>query len=78
MSAQVKVADADLLTSWQRKNKEYKQRHQLTAHREADTMARLVKFRQSLRAAKPEAEAKAGEESNKAAPTAGVCDVLQV
>ena len=45
---QVKVADADLLTKWQRKNQEYKQRHQMSAHRESDTMARLLKFRQVL------------------------------
>lgn len=45
---QVKVADAELLTDWQRKNKEYKQRHQMNAHRESDTMARLMKFRQHL------------------------------
>ena len=54
----MKVADADLLTTWQRKNKEYKQRHQLNAHRESDTMARLTKFRETLRAAKPETKAK--------------------
>ena len=57
-SAQVKVVDAELLTNWQRKNKEYKQRHQLNAHRESDTMARLTKFRETLRAAKPETKAK--------------------
>ncbi len=45
---QVKVADAELLTKWQLKNKEYKQRHQMNAHREADTMARLMQFRQNL------------------------------
>lgn len=45
---QVKVADAELLTKWQLKNKEYKQRHQMNAHRETDTMARLMKFRQNL------------------------------
>ena len=45
---QVKVADAELLTKWQRKNKEYKQRHQLTAHRESDTMARIRKFQEKL------------------------------
>ena len=49
-TAQVKVADAELLTNWQRKNKEYKQRHQLNAHRESDTLARLTKFRQNLHA----------------------------
>lgn len=54
----MKVADADLLTDWQRKNKEYKQRHQLNAHRESDTMARLMKFRQHLQAPKPEVKAK--------------------
>lgn len=54
---QVKVADADLLTDWQRKNKEYKQRHQLNAHRESDTMARLMKFRQNLQAPRPESQA---------------------
>ena len=53
---QVKVADAELLTKWQRKNKEYKQRHQLNAHRESDTMARLMKFRQVLKAPGPKAE----------------------
>lgn len=42
------MADAELLTDWQRKNKEYKQRHALTAHRETDTMARLHKFTQNL------------------------------
>lgn len=42
------MADAELLTDWQRKNKEYKQRHQMNAHRESDTMARLMKFRQHL------------------------------
>ena len=45
---QVKVADAELLTDWQRKNKEYKQRHALTAHRETDTLARLQKFKKAL------------------------------
>ncbi len=55
MLQQVKVADSELLTNWQRKNKEYKQRHQLNAHRESDTMARLTKFRNILQ--KP-AEAK--------------------
>ncbi|KAL3146243.1 hypothetical protein ABBQ32_002946 [Trebouxia sp. C0010 RCD-2024] len=58
ISKRVKVADADLLTDWQRKNKEYKQRHQLNAHRESDTMARLMKFRQHLQAPKPEVKAK--------------------
>lgn len=47
-SKRVKVADAELLTKWQLKNKEYKQRHQMNAHREADTMARLMQFRQNL------------------------------
>ena len=61
----MKVADAELLTDWQRKNKEYKQRHQLTAHRESDTMARLMKFRESLRVAKPETKA----ETDKTKPT---------
>lgn len=42
------MADAELLTRWQLKNKEYKQRHQMNAHRETDTMARLMKFRQNL------------------------------
>ena len=48
MCVQVKVADAELLTDWQRKNKEYKQRHALTAHRETDTLARLQKFKKAL------------------------------
>ena len=78
-AVQVKVADADLLTDWQRKNKEYKQRHQLNAHRETDTMARLMKFRQHLHkpagqataeaAARPDAEGAAepnGAESREA------------
>ena len=68
----MKVADAELLTNWQRKNKEYKQRHQLNAHRESDTMARLMKFRESLRAAaKPETKAKTKKKSP--ALLEGVC-----
>lgn len=56
------MEDAELLTKWQRKNKEYKQRHELTAHRESDTLARLKKFQAILhqkQTAPPVAPAKA-------------------
>lgn len=68
---QVKVADAELLTSWQRKSKEYKQRHQLTAHRESDTMARLMKFRNNLQAPTPASTA-AKQDSAPGKPTASL------
>ena len=71
---QVKVADADLLTDWQRKNKEYKQRHQLNAHRESDTMARLMKFRQHLQAPKPESNV----QPDSSCPTAGACAICSL
>ncbi len=70
---QVKVADAELLTKWQLKNKEYKQRHQLNAHRETDTMARLMKFRQNLQ--KPAKEKQAATASGGAIVTPDVAAV---
>ena len=68
------MEDAELLTKWQRKNKEYKQRHQLTAHRENDTMARLKKFQnilQQKQTAAAEATAKAASQGTAEPSTAG-------
>ena len=67
------MADAELLTKWQLKNKEYKQRHQLNAHRETDTMARLMKFRQNLQ--KPAKEKQAATASGGATATSDVTAV---
>ncbi|DBB06189.1 TPA: hypothetical protein ACH3X3_009738 [Trebouxia sp. C0006] len=72
-SKRVKVADAELLTKWQLKNKEYKQRHQLNAHRETDTMARLMKFRQNLQ--KPAKEKQPATASGGATATSHVTAV---
>ncbi len=69
----MKVADAELLTKWQLKNKEYKQRHQLNAHRETDTMARLMKFRQNLQ--KPAKEKQPATASGGATATSHVTAV---
>ncbi len=70
---QVKVADAELLTKWQLKNKEYKQRHQMNAHRETDTMARLMKFRQNLQ--KPATEKQPATSSGSATVTSDLAAV---
>ncbi|DBA82190.1 hypothetical protein WJX77_010418 [Trebouxia sp. C0004] len=72
-SKRVKVADAELLTKWQLRNKEYKQRHQMNAHREADTMARLLQFRQNLQ--RPAKEKQPATSSGGATVTSDVAAV---
>ncbi|KAK2079026.1 hypothetical protein QBZ16_002716 [Prototheca wickerhamii] len=50
-SRHMAVADAELLTDWQRRRKEYQERKRLGGHRQRDTLSKLQKFTQSLHSA---------------------------
>ncbi|KAL4859368.1 Peptidyl-prolyl cis-trans isomerase CYP57 [Chlorella vulgaris] len=52
---QIKVADSELLTDWERKRQEYKQRKRLGGGREKETLQRLAQFGQELKAATTQA-----------------------
>ncbi|KAI3433422.1 hypothetical protein D9Q98_003237 [Chlorella vulgaris] len=47
---QIKVADSELLTDWERKRQEYKQRKRLGGGREKETLQRLAQFGKELKA----------------------------
>ncbi|PRW58227.1 peptidyl-prolyl cis-trans isomerase CYP57 [Chlorella sorokiniana] len=64
-SRQIKVADSELLTDWERKRQEYKQRKRLGGSREKETLARLAKFRQGLKSKPVPAPEKAGAEAER-------------
>lgn len=64
-SKQIKIADAELLTEWERRRQEYKQRKRLGGAREKDTAAKLAEFTQRLKAAGAKAAAKGAEEERK-------------
>ncbi|GAB4822798.1 hypothetical protein N2152v2_009844 [Parachlorella kessleri] len=49
-SKQIRIEDAELLTGWERKRQEYKQRKRLGGDRQKATLARLAKFAASLQA----------------------------
>ncbi|KAL4431122.1 hypothetical protein ABPG75_006378 [Micractinium tetrahymenae] len=70
-SKQIKVADSELLTEWERKRQEYKQRKRLGGSREKETLQRLARFQEQLKAkakadAAAAAEAAAGEAAGEA------------
>ncbi|KAK9846395.1 hypothetical protein WJX81_002949 [Elliptochloris bilobata] len=48
-SKQVLLEDAELLTTWQRRQAEYKARRKLTGKREADILSRLTSFQSKVR-----------------------------
>ncbi len=50
---QIRVEDAELLTDYQRKRKEYRERNRLTGSREAGTMERMKAFRSIISSAAP-------------------------
>ena len=63
-SRHMAVADAELLTDWQRRRKEYQERKRLGSHRQRDTLSKLQKFTQSLHSASARTDADAvGERS---------------
>lgn len=47
-SRQIAVANSDLLTAWERRRQEYKERKRIGGHRQRDTLAKLQKFTQGL------------------------------
>jgi hypothetical protein len=49
LGSQVNVEDAELLTAWQRKREEYKQRKKVAGSRERDTLAKLKAYQESLK-----------------------------
>lgn len=49
-SRQLQLHDGELLTAWERKRQEYKERKRLGGHREQDTMSRLASFVGKLKA----------------------------
>lgn len=73
-SKQIKVADSELLTDWERKRQEYKQRKRLGGSREKETLQRLARFKQELKAKAPEPAAEAApaqqQQAQPAAPAA--------
>ncbi|KAK9819770.1 hypothetical protein WJX72_002180 [[Myrmecia] bisecta] len=73
-SRQVNVEDAELLSAYQRKQQEYKQRKKLTQHREKDTLARLAKFSAALKAAKVAQPAPAADAQPASQPSADDAD----
>ncbi|PSC77004.1 peptidyl-prolyl cis-trans isomerase CYP57-like [Micractinium conductrix] len=71
-SKQIKVADSELLTDWERKRQEYKQRKRLGGSREKQTLARLAAFQQELKvSAQPGGADAAGKEPAAAAAAGG-------
>lgn len=66
---QVNVEDAELLNAWERKRQEYKQSKRLTAHRQKDTLAKLLTFTAKLKS-KPDSQPAGQPASNGDASTA--------
>ena len=56
-SKQLHVQDAELLSGWERKREEYKERKRLGGGREKDTLSKLKNFQSKLAASKPTAGA---------------------
>ena len=68
----MQVADSELLTDWERKRQEYKQRKRLGGSREKQTLARLAAFQQELKvSAQPGGADAAGKEPAAAAAAGG-------
>ncbi|KAL4419176.1 hypothetical protein ABPG77_004899 [Micractinium sp. CCAP 211/92] len=61
-SKQIKVADSELLTEWERKRQEYKQRKRLGGSREKETLQRLARFQDQLKSKAKAAAAEAAVE----------------
>ena len=47
-SRQIQIQDKDLITNWDQRRQEYKERKRLTGHREKDTMSKLATFMQKI------------------------------
>lgn len=70
-SKQIKVADSELLTDWERKRQEYKQRKRLGGSREKETLQRLARFQEQL---KSKAKAAAAAEADAERAQRGAAD----
>lgn len=74
-SRHMAVADAELLTDWQRRRKEYQERKRLGGHRQRDTLSKLQKFTQSLHSAS--ARTRAADASERAGEGPGPSGAAQ-